>query len=238
VSVAQRLHCTVKRITAHGGGTYTLVLIPERPLPRFLPGQFLHLALDAYDPSGFWPESRVFSIASSPQNRQSLEITYSVKGRFSARMEADLHPGSEVWIKMPYGEFIIDANHPAALFAGGTGITAFTAFLEGLSPPLKHPVAVFYGARQRQLLIYRPLVDHCIDTLPGFRALFFLEQTGELAENERKGWLSLETSWPYIANPAQTRFYLSGPPAMWKTLSDQLLKAGIGQEQVCVDAWE
>jgi ferredoxin-NADP reductase len=153
-------------------------------------------------------------------------------------MEAELHPGSEVWIKMPYGEFIINANHPAALFAGGTGITAFTAFLEGLSPPLKQPVAVFYGARERQLLIYRPVVDGCLAAAPGFKALYSLEQADELAENERKGWLSLETAWPYIADPTHTRFYLSGPPPMWKALSDQLLKTGIGKEQVCVDAWE
>ena len=32
----------------------------------FKPGQFLHLALDAFEPGGFWPESRVFSIASAP----------------------------------------------------------------------------------------------------------------------------------------------------------------------------
>jgi ferredoxin-NADP reductase len=238
VAVPQRLHCTVKRITAHGGRTYTLELVPERPAPRFLPGQFLHLALDPYDPSGFWPESRVFSIASAPQNRQSLEITYSVKGRFSSRMESDLHPGSEVWIKMPFGEFIIDANHPAALFAGGTGITAFTAFLAGLTPPLKQPVAVFYGARERELLIYRPLVERCIASVPGFNALYFLEQAAELAENERKGFLSIETAWPYIADPLHTRFYLSGPPPMSKALTSQFINAGMDKNQVCVDAWE
>ena len=35
---------------------------------------------------------------------------------------------------MPYGDFVIDGAADVVLFAGGTGITAFTAFLEDLTP--------------------------------------------------------------------------------------------------------
>ena len=66
MATPQKIRCQVQQITAHGDHVYTVDLTPERPVPRFRPGQFLHLTLDDYDPSGFWPESRVFSIASSP----------------------------------------------------------------------------------------------------------------------------------------------------------------------------
>ena len=66
--------------STHGERVYTLALRPERPVPRFRAGQFLHLALDPYDPTGFWPESRVFSIASPPAQRDSVRITYAVHG--------------------------------------------------------------------------------------------------------------------------------------------------------------
>ena len=101
-------------------------------MPRFRAGQFLHLALDPYDPTGFWPESRVFSIASPPAQRDSVRITYAVHGQFTARMESDLAEGRQVWIKMPYGDFVIESQADVVLFAGGTGVTAFTAFLEDL----------------------------------------------------------------------------------------------------------
>jgi len=65
MATPQKLRCRIQKITDHGDHVYTADLSPERPLPRFKPGQFLHLTLDDYDPSGFWPESRVFSIASS-----------------------------------------------------------------------------------------------------------------------------------------------------------------------------
>ena len=136
--VAQKLACTVERITAHGDRVYTVALRPERQVPRFRAGQFLHLALDGYDPSGFWPESRVFSIASASTERESLRITYAVHGRYTARMERDLSEGRSVWIKMPYGDFVIENDRDVVLFAGGTGITGFTAFLESLTPDDRH----------------------------------------------------------------------------------------------------
>ena len=124
------------------------------PVPRFKPGQFLHLALDAYQPGGFWPESRVFSIASSPRERDRLAITYAVKGAFTARMERELAEGRGVWVKLPYGEFVIDQSRDAVLFAGGTGVTAFTAFLQSLETGRAPRVLLFYGARTPDLFVY------------------------------------------------------------------------------------
>ena len=54
--MAQKLRCVVDRVVDHGERVYTVALRPERPAPRFRAGQFLHLALDPYDPTGFWPE--------------------------------------------------------------------------------------------------------------------------------------------------------------------------------------
>ena len=91
------------------------------------------MAIDNYDPSKFWPDSRVFSIASVPRNRDAIKITYAVKGKFTSRMENELKEGMTVWIKMPYGDFIIDGIGEVVLLAGGTGITAFTAFIRPMS---------------------------------------------------------------------------------------------------------
>ena len=97
----------VKRLVEHGPGVFSVWLEPELPLARFKVGQFLHLALDPFSPeSGYWPESRVFSIASSPE-AGFLRIVYSVKGRYTTRMSRELSEGKEVWLKYPFGEFIV-----------------------------------------------------------------------------------------------------------------------------------
>lgn len=235
----QKLRCQVKSVVSHGEHVYTLELVPDViPLPRFKPGQFFHLALDPYDPAGFWPESRVFSIASSPRERQRIQFTYSVRGKYTARMEKEILEGGHVWVKMPYGEFFVDVSRPVVLFAGGTGITAFTAFLDDLvnSPP--NPVTLVYGARHQNLLVYRSLVDRCTQSLTGFQAFYFLESLEYKAPNELLGQISIESIWPRIPEPSNANFYISGPPAMLKGLSTQLRSMGVSSPSIHIDAWE
>ena len=239
MSTPQKLRCQVLSIVPHNEHVYTVELVPHIPLaPRFKPGQFFHLALDPYDPAGFWPESRVFSIASSPRQRDKIKFTYSVKGRFTARMEKEIVAGRDVWVKMPYGEFFVKVNRPVVLLAGGTGITAFTAFLDDLvdSPPC--PVTVFYGARQRDLLIYRHLVDRCTQNLTAFQAFYFLERLGLESPSELPGQISIASVWQRIPDSVNSSFYISGPPAMIKSLSTQLRDRGVNGESIHIDAWE
>ena len=239
MSTPQKLRCQIRNVISHGEHVYTIELLPDvPPAPRFKPGQFFHLALDPYDPSGFWPESRVFSIASSPRERDRIQFTYSVRGRYTARMEQEIVTGRRVWVKMPYGEFFIDVSRPVVLLAGGTGITAFTAFLADLvdSPPC--PVTVFYGARQRDLLIYRSLVDRCVQSLERFQASYFLETLGHKALNELPGQISIGSVWQHVPDPVNSSFYISGPPAMIRSLSTQLRDMGVNGQSIHIDAWE
>ena len=239
MAVAQKLACQVEKIIHHGEHVYTVDLRPERPAPRFRPGQFLHLALDAYDLSGFWPESRVFSIASSPTQRERLRISYSVQGRFTARMERELAEGQWVWAKLPYGEFIVEDTSDAVLFAGGTGITAFTAFLDGLTPDLRHRVYLAYGARKRDLLIYRDMVERRAQMTAMLHTFFFIESAAdELQPNETAGRLSVAGVWPQIQDPPAATWYLSGPPAMLKAISQDLHGRGVRADAIRIDAWE
>lgn len=238
MATPQKICCTVDSILDHGGHVYTIGLLPDQPLPRFKAGQFLHLALDPYDPSEYWPESRVFSIASSPEEREKLLITYSVKGNYTSRMEEELSVGREVWIKLPYGEFIIDCSRPVVLIAGGTGMTAFSAFLENLTPADFCPVTVFYGARHPKLLIFRTFLEEKQKSCPALKVWYYAEELESPAENETLGQLSVETMLPRIEDPQGADFYVSGPPLMLKNITLGLREFGVPSENIHVDAWE
>ena len=235
--MAQKLKCVIEQIVDHGERVYTLALRPERPAPRFRAGHFLHLALDPYDPTGFWPESRVFSIASPPAQRDLVRITYAVHGRFTARMESELAEGKEIWIKMPYGDFIIERGPEVVLFAGGTGVTAFTAFLEDLAPGSAPAVTLAYGARTRELLIYRDIVERCVARVPSLQVSYFVEQ--ELpALGTKPGRVSVEAVWPLLQRPLDASYYISGPPAMLRGIARDLRAREISPEAIHIDAWE
>ena len=228
--VVRRLACEVERIVDHGDHVYTVTLAPEQPAPAFRPGQFLHLALDAFEPGGFWPESRVFSIASSPTARDRLAITYAVKGAFTTRMERELTVGGSMWVKLPYGEFTVDSGRDAVLFAGGTGVTAFTAFLGSLPSDGAQRVALFYGARTPDLFVYGEYATSRAAAVAGLEVHLVCEATD--------GRLSVATAWPTIEALREPVAYLSGPPAMLAALTAGLRERGVAEAEVRTDAWE
>jgi ferredoxin-NADP reductase len=230
VAVVRRIPCVVGAITNHGERVYTVELEPSMTVPQFTPGQFLHLAIDPFDGAGFWPESRVFSIASSPRERDRLTITYAVKGAFTTRMERELAPGARVWAKLPYGEFVIDSTRDSVLFAGGTGVTAFTAFLQSLTPQPASRVLLFYGARTEDLFVYKPLVEACARQAPCLAYHLVCEET--------QGRLQVEAAWRSVSALDDPVFYLSGPPAMLAALTRQLRDRDVSLERIRIDAWE
>jgi ferredoxin-NADP reductase len=229
--------CKVIEIQDHREGVYSVLLQPQKPAPRFKAGQFLHLALDEYTPGGFWPESKPFSIASPPSDRQHLRITYAVKGHFTTRMQGELRLGGEVWVKMPYGDFIIHGDQDVCLLAGGTGITAFSAFLSELKPEHPHMVHLFYGARRPDLLIYRSMLEAIADRCPCLRIICLAEH-----EATGSGCLPGRMDAAIIINNLQTplglNYYIAGPPEMVRDLVSGLEQQGVPQGQVRVDAWE
>jgi ferredoxin-NADP reductase len=233
-----KLRARVDRIETHAPDVRSFVLVPERPAPRFRPGQFLHLAIDPFDPSQHWPDSRVFSIASPPDDRQRLRITVSALGKFTQRMMA-LKEGDQVWVKLPYGDFVIQSeeNAPVILIAGGTGITPFVSFFAGASTTA--PVRVLYGARRSELLIYRDVLKQTAARAPNLTWQAFVEENP--GAGERPGRLSvdaaLEAAHATGAGDTAT-YYISGPPAMLAMFRTGLAAAGVPAARIRTDAWD
>lgn len=243
MAAVRKIKCTVQEILDHGSQVYSLLLSPEKRLPRFRPGHFLHLALDPYDPSGFWPDSRVFSIASSPASRDVLRITYSVKGRFTQRMEQELYEGCEVWVKLPYGDFLVEGDD-VVLIAGGTGMTAFSAYLAERDGGMSGNVSVVYGARNDGLLVYKETVLDAICRGACQRLFLFLEE-GSFEDAEvpevvqfRQGIIDLPEVLKKFADIEKKQFYIAGPPVMIDSIKHVLRDHSVCDDQVHVDAWE
>jgi ferredoxin-NADP reductase len=234
----RRIPCQVAEVIAHGEHVYTVVLSPATRSPVFFPGQFLHLALDPFHNGDFWPESRVFSIANAPSDGNALRITYAVKGNFTTRMEKELHPGAEVWVKLPYGEFLVARDKDVCLIAGGTGITAFTAFLGGMPSDYPHNVYLFYGARRPDMLIYRTLTEEWALRCPHAHLRLFSEELTIADAPLQRGRVDIEGIWRLLPCPDNLTYYLAGPPAMNQGLTQGLVTKGVDARQIITDAWE
>ena len=248
MTAAIHFQVTVESITRHSEDVATLWLRYVDRRPRYRPGQFIHLAMDPYDPSSHWPDSRVFSIASSPSNTEGMRLTISRQGRFTSRLLDTVEVGQMLWGKGPYGEFEVEPIQDArvALVAGGTGITAFTAFLESALAAARLPVktcSLFYGARTPDLLAYHHLTDQCATELPGFRVSYYVEEATALGPDRGMdamvGRLAPRDVVSAMGPQGCDAYYLSGPRAMIQCFSGLLLTDhGVPVERVHVDAWE
>lgn len=217
--------------------TYAFRYLDRRP--RYKPGQFLHLALDAYDPAGHWPESRVFTIARGATDTRTIRLTIAAKGRFTRRILDELSPGRQVWMKAPYGEFIVQASpdHEIVLIGGGTGVTPFVAFIEdALVNGLPGDVWLHYGAREPGLLVYRGLVDRA-GSLAGFHSRFYAESGSE--DGILSGRIDLASACKSLRDPRKAVYYLCGPQPMIDAFSARLQSDfGVASNNVRVDQWE
>ncbi len=195
---------------------------------KFLPGQFLHIALDEeYDGTGQWPESRCFSMQSNPGD-ETIKITYAVKGSFTQEMEKVLKVGSEVWLKLPYGDLFQQPHdkHNTVFIAGGTGITPFLSlfshesFNEYINP------MIYLGFRSREYNIYQDDLEHSCNSSKFMK--FFYQDTEGIIDIEKI----------FKENGTSSNYFISGPPAMIKTLKKTLVEKGVPAENVLTDDWE
>ncbi|OQB98440.1 MAG: Flavohemoprotein [Spirochaetes bacterium ADurb.Bin110] len=248
-----KLKATVTHVQPFGKSTYQVQFEPHGVIPKFKAGQFLHLAIDEYDPmGGFWPESRVFSIASA-LGSQKIEILYSVKGNYTARMQQELYVGREVWLKLPYGSFIIDNlihdDQDVVLVAGGTGISPFLPYLQLKVASIDssdsftfNRVLLYYGVRENNLLVALDTIKEW-SGMPFSRARIFIEDEDPIHENTcnlsfEKGRLDIGQIFEdsrILTNPV---FFLSGPPAMIFSFKDKLLSYGVPPDNIAIDEWE
>ena len=242
-----RFPATVEKVTRHTADVATYRLRANKRLPRFTPGQFIHLTLEPFDPASFWPESRVFSVANSAADRRTVELTISRQGHYTGRILDELTEGDEVWGKGPYGEFTIDsgAGYDHAVFiAGGTGVTPFCAFMDAAINRGELPVssaALYYGAQTPDLLIYRGLAERCDEAFDGFQAQCYVETGADSKKDEhlRSGRIDLDEIMAECDHPARAVFYLSGPKPMIDAFQDALkTKYELADNQILIDAWE
>ena len=230
-----KIKATVKQVVKHTATVTSYHLVPQGRVPKFHAGQFLHLALDAYSPEQQWPESRVFSIASSPTERShELAVTISVKGRFTARILQTLKQGSECWLKLPYGEFLFPPDRHLTLIAGGVGITPYLSLLKQmLEEKSEQTVTLFYGVRSTEHYLFGDLLGRCTTELAHFGMTTYCED-GSLPG--AKGTLDIDAI--HATAPDGSLFYLSGPPLMIHSFKSRLSDLGVDIPRIRVDDWE
>ena len=237
-----KLPAEVENIIHHADGVKSFIMRPMMKCPNFKPGQFLHLAIDEYDPSFHWPESRVFSIANSPTRRDKLRITFSVQGKYTRRMYEGVKEGDILWLKLPYGSFFFpDDGTEIVLIAGGTGITPFVSFLEyAIDNKINSKIKLYYGVRSTEYLIFDSLLEECERKLNAFDYRVYMERDHSKSKSNQinTGIIPIQSVINKNQHNKTTLYYLSGPQQMILTFREELMGNDIPENNIIIDKWE
>lgn len=191
----------------------------------------------AADPS----RERAYSLASSPLERDFLEITAArAGGEFAGALFA-LRPGDGLAVRGPVGDCVYeDSIREAVLVAGGTGLAPHRSMARYvLGKPLKNRLTLVCSAAVPEKFPYRRDLDE-------FRRKgVAVHQTITRPELLREGevWNGgigridgdfLEKS---IGGLARGVFFLCGPSPMVKGLHQDLTRRGVPPERLRAEPW-
>lgn len=150
---------------AHTLCSFRLEPVDGAPLPPFVPGQFLTLAIPVGADRTLY---RCYSLSDGPS---ASNYRISVKrvlapavrpelprGVCSNQLHDGLQLGDVIRAKAPAGRFVVEpgSSVPIVLIAGGIGITPLLSMLRGgLAADPSRPVHLYYGVRHGSELGFR-----------------------------------------------------------------------------------
>jgi len=227
MAVVRKYKAIIKKIENPLEDIYTITFSSNKKF-KYLPGQFLHLAIDDYDGVGQWPESRCFSMQTNPEE-EIVKITYAVKGNFTNRMKNELHKGKEVWLKLPYGDIFQRGHNKSncVFIAGGTGVTPFLSLFNSIEFYSYLNPKIYLGFRSKEFNIYeKELTTICNNFSDSLKLVY----------QNVEGILDIKSI--FEGNGTQSIYFISGPPIMIKDFKRYLIDNGINENAVITDDWE
>jgi ferredoxin-NADP reductase len=230
-------------------------LVPEdgKPLPPFLPGQFLTFQLDMASPTSGAPSViRCYSLSDAPLphsyrvsiKRATAPVGSQVPPGISSNYFHDhVQVGSTLQVRAPAGHFHIDrGDAPVVLVGGGIGITPMLSMLNWcLTEQCGREVWLFYGVRNSAELVMQGRLHDLAVQHPNFHLhlcfsdpLAAQHPLGPVAHHHSRVDVTLLRRLlplkPY-------HFYICGPTPMLQSLVPALEDWGVPDGRIHFEAF-
>jgi ferredoxin-NADP reductase len=194
---------------------------------------------DDYSLDGKKPYKRAFSIASSPYDKEFIELCVARGPHLSAHL-LDLAERSEVNVEGPYGQFILNQPIPDNLvfIAGGTGIAPIRSMIRTLvHEKFDKNFWLFFSIRYPEDYIYKAELEEYAQKFKNFHLVVTCtcKENHAAWKGERGRVTELLLKYiPSKIKPAEV--YLCGPPAMVDDTTKVLRSLGV--TKLHIDRWE
>jgi len=227
----------VAAVRREHGDAWTLVLVPEghSGLP-FQAGQFVWLSL-WHTP--FALREHPFSIASSAEHPEQLELTIKELGDYTRRI-GQTQVGERAYLEGPYGAFSIDRQQAPGyvLIAGGIGVAPFMSMLRTMADRGdRRPVLLFYAAKSWEALTFREELKR-LEVQMALQTVMVLEEppedwTGEI------GRLTAAMLDRHLPDERIRRsYFIDGPVPMMEAVERALHELGVPIHDIHVELYD
>jgi 3-phenylpropionate/trans-cinnamate dioxygenase ferredoxin reductase subunit len=224
----------VKEVKEERGSVWTILMEPINHKGfRFMPGQFAWLT--AWK-TPFSDSEHPFTIASSAEDKNHIEMSIKSLGKFTAKIR-ELKPGDQVYVDGPYGHFSIDRYKHAerlVLVPGGIGATPIMSMLRTMADRGdQRPVALFYCNQEWDTLTFREEVKSLKSRL-NIQVIYTIERPPQNWQGE-SGFLNKAILTKYLDNQwfsDKTEVFLCGPAPMMNAVEKALLAVGFNEKQI------
>ncbi len=224
----------VKRVNQERGNVWTLQMEPAGgSLFAFSPGQFGWLT--AWH-TPFSDTEHPFSLASSAENRDYVEMSIKNQGPFTSTIQ-NLKPGHKIYLDAPYGYFSIDRFPDAdrfILIPGGIGVTPIMSTLRTMADRGdKRPILLFYANLEWDTVTFREEVEELEKRL-NMKVVYIIERPGEDWPGE-SGFLNAAILDKYLDDgwiKEGTEIFLCGPALMTNAVEKALIKVGYPEKKI------
>ena len=190
---------------------------------EFLAGQYIRVSVPKLlfsDPKG---PSRIFSIASSPNDKNKISIAFRDSDSGFKRTLMELPVSSLVDIEGPFGYFTLpkDTSRPLVFIAGGIGITPFLSMIRFvIEQKLAHQITLLYANRNAESAAYLGELTIIAKRNPRFLLKSLFERID--ADFIRRT----------VKNLDEPAWYIVGLPAMVADTRNLLLRLGVSETKI------
>lgn len=210
---------------------------------EFTPGQYFEMKLDIKNPDERG-DSRVFTVASSPSEKEYLMFTTRIiQSSFKLALNS-LNRGKMVQFDGPWDDLNFDEKDPTprVFLAGGIGITPFHSIVKyAIDKKLKTPMILFVSWKTKEEMVFDDFFRQANNHLENFSYVPTLtEEEGLNLENwdGEKGRINSEMIKKYAYEVLKNKYYFAGPPAMVSALKQTVIDMGVSKENIIAEEFE
>src|SRR3989338_7885665 len=230
-----RIKVKVSEIRCETGNVKTFKLILAEGEIVFTPGQFvmLYAKIDGEE------VGRAYSIASSPLDKGSIELTIELTpdGRLTPFFHKKVEVGDEFEISQPKGHFTYteEMGNEIVLIAGGSGVVPFMSIMKYCTQKkLDTKITLLYSAKTVDRIIYREELNRLADENRNITVLYTITRQTE-GWDGRAGRIDRQLLEGNFS--PKKLFYICGPIPFIRDIGATLKELGADRQNIKRDVW-